>query len=107
MPAMAQASSLSEVSPEIPTAPMMSPAALRIRTPPGLVTTRPPDQVEMGILRETLQEHLTRYRANPKAAQQLIRVGESAPAPTMNAEELAAWTMLGNLVLNLDEVINR
>src|SRR6476469_5103395 len=38
---MAQASSLSEVSPEMPTAPMMSPAGVLISTPPGLVTMRP------------------------------------------------------------------
>src|SRR5437016_1952288 len=42
MPAMAQASSRSEVSPEMPTAPTISPAALLISTPPGLVTMRPP-----------------------------------------------------------------
>ena len=42
MPAIAQASSLSEVSPEMPTAPMTSPPASRISTPPGLVTMRPP-----------------------------------------------------------------
>jgi hypothetical protein len=42
MPAMAHASSLSEVSPEMPTAPTTSPAPLLISTPPGLVTMRPP-----------------------------------------------------------------
>ena len=36
MPEIAQASSRSEVSPEMPTAPMTSPAALRMSTPPGL-----------------------------------------------------------------------
>jgi hypothetical protein len=36
-----------------------------------------------------------------------VRVGESQPAPGVNVQELAAWPMLGNLVLNLDEVINR
>src|SRR5262249_48207183 len=41
-PATAQASSLSEVSPEMPTAPMMSPLPSRMRTPPGLLTMRPP-----------------------------------------------------------------
>jgi Protein of unknown function (DUF1553)/Protein of unknown function (DUF1549)/Planctomycete cytochrome C len=70
-------------------------------------TARMPDEVEMAILRDAMQEHLTRYRANPKAAQQLIRVGETPPSPAYNGEELAAWTMIGNLVLNLDEVINR
>ncbi|MCI0462044.1 MAG: PSD1 and planctomycete cytochrome C domain-containing protein [Gemmataceae bacterium] len=72
-----------------------------------LVTARAPDEVEMSILRDSLQEHLERFRAEPKAAQELIRVGESQPTSAMNAEELAAWTMVGNLVLNLDEVINR
>jgi hypothetical protein len=72
-----------------------------------LATARTPDAVELGVLRDTLQEHLARYRADPKAAQQLVRVGESQPGPAASVEELAAWTMVGNLVLNLDEVINR
>ena len=71
------------------------------------VTARPPDEVELAILRDALAEHLKRYRADPKAAQQLIRAGTLPPNAAYNAEELAAWTMIGNLVLNLDEVINR
>jgi hypothetical protein len=71
------------------------------------VTARLPDTLEMSVLRDTLHQHLTRYRAEPQAAQQLIRVGESQPAPSVRPEELAAWTMVANLVLNLDEVINR
>ncbi len=71
------------------------------------VTARLPDAVEMAVLRSALQEHVENYRANPKAAQELIRVGESQPDASLRVEELAAWTMLGNLVLNLDEVINR
>jgi hypothetical protein len=79
----------------------------RLRSLFRRLTSRWPDAVEMGILRSTLQEHLARYRADAKAAQELIRVGETQPDPSLNAQELAAWTMLGNLVLNLDEVINR
>ena len=71
------------------------------------MTARTPDDVELTILKRALQEHLAKFRADPKAAQQLIRVGEMPPSPAYNGEELAAWTMLGNLVLNLDEVINR
>jgi hypothetical protein len=71
------------------------------------VTARLPDAVELAIVKSTLQEHLTKFRADPKAAQALIRVGAMPPSPAYNGEELAAWMMLGNLVLNLDEVINR
>jgi hypothetical protein len=42
-----------------------------------------------------------------EAAKQLIDVGESKPDPTLNLSELAAWTMVANLVLNLDEVITK
>jgi len=42
MPAIAAASSLSEVSPEIPTEPTTSPPAVRIRTPPGTGMNGPP-----------------------------------------------------------------
>lgn len=72
-----------------------------------IMTSRLPDDVELAILKSTLQEHLAKYRADPKAAQALIRAGTLPPNPAYNGEELAAWTMLGNLVLNLDEVINR
>ena len=72
-----------------------------------LVTSRAPDATELSVLRDTLGEHLTKFRADAKAAQALIRVGESQPDPTRDPGELAAWTMVGNLVLNLDEVINR
>jgi hypothetical protein len=72
-----------------------------------LVVARAPDGEELSILRESLKENLARYRGDTKAAQELIRVGESQPDSARPADELAAWTMIGNLVLNLDEVINR
>jgi hypothetical protein len=53
---------------------------------------------------KTLAEH---YRANPKEAQTLITVGESKPDTTINPAELAAWTMLTNQLMNLDEVLNK
>jgi hypothetical protein len=71
------------------------------------VTARAPDDAELTILEGALQEHLAKFRADPKATQALIRAGSLPPNPAYNGEELAAWTMLGNLVLNLDEVINR
>jgi class 3 adenylate cyclase len=43
MPCTAQVSSFSEVSPLMPTAPTIAPAASRMRTPPGTGTMRPPD----------------------------------------------------------------
>src|SRR5437867_4585542 len=43
IPARAQASSLSDVSPETPTAPITAPPASRMSTPPGTGTTRPSD----------------------------------------------------------------
>jgi len=82
-------------------------ADTRLRQMFRRVTARLPDNMEMTVLRDILQQNLTRYRAEPKAAQELIRVGESRPDPSLQPEELAAWTMVGNLVLNLDEVINR
>jgi hypothetical protein len=71
------------------------------------VTARLPDALEMEVLQSALQENRKRYQADPQAAQQLIRVGESRPDPSLRPQELAAWTMVANLLLNLDEVINR
>ena len=74
----------------------------------ALVTARTPDEVGTGRSpRHAWPTTSTRSRADPKGAEQLIRVGETRPDAALNPQELAAWTMVGNLVLNLDEVINR
>ena len=70
-------------------------------------TARRPDVREVFELASAYHHLLAKYTRNPKAAQELIAVGETKPDPTLNASELAAWTMVANLVLNLDEVINK
>ena len=59
------------------------------------------------VEKQALDKQLALYRDNPDAAAKAIRVGESVPTAKVPAEELAAWTMVANLVLNLDETLNR
>jgi hypothetical protein len=40
-------------------------------------------------------------------ARRLIGVGATPPDSKLDPAELAAWTMLGNVVLNLDEVLTK
>jgi hypothetical protein len=71
------------------------------------VLSRPPDADELAVVQETLDKHLTKYRANPEAAKQAIRAGESPPNATLAEPELAAYTLVANLILNLDETLTR
>ena len=68
---------------------------------------RPLRQQEQMVLEMSLDELETHYKANPKDAKELITVGESKPEPTLPADKLAAWTMLTNQMMNLDEVLNK
>ena len=70
-------------------------------------TTRLPNLKEKSLLLETFQAHYEELEANPEAAKELIAVGESPPDETLDAVEIAAWTMIANLILNLDEVLNK
>ena len=40
-------------------------------------------------------------------AKKLLGIGESKADPAVNAGTLAAWTMLANEMLNLDEILNK
>ena len=44
---------------------------------------------------------------SPTDAKKLIAFGESKADPALDAVELAAWTMLANQLMNLDEVLNK
>ena len=47
------------------------------------------------------------HQATPTAAKELIAIGETKPDPSSTPSELAAWTMIGNVILNLDEVMTK
>ncbi len=51
-----------------------------------------------------LREH---YAAHPADAEALLKVGESPADSTISPAELAAWTMLCNELMNLDEVLTK
>jgi hypothetical protein len=72
-----------------------------------LATARKPDAKETEELVTAYNDFRKNFDGDAKAAQQLIAIGESKADPKLNTSELAAWTMVANLVLNLDEVINK
>jgi mono/diheme cytochrome c family protein len=72
-----------------------------------LCTARVPSEQEISILRRILDESLSKYRRNPAAAAKLISIGESPRSSEIDPAELAAWTAIGNLLLNLDETITK
>ena len=72
-----------------------------------VVSARLPTVTEMKIAEAVLDAHLKRYRADVEAAKKLIAYGESEPDSSLDPSELAAYTMLANLLLNLDEVVTK
>jgi hypothetical protein len=70
-------------------------------------TARPPTRDEARLLADTLATHRAHFAKNTEAASQVITNGESKPSPTIPVPEFAAWTMVTNLLLNLDETITR
>ncbi|PHS02973.1 MAG: hypothetical protein COA78_19595 [Blastopirellula sp.] len=70
-------------------------------------TARHPTTSEADELTQLLKDNRTTFEKNPEAATKLISIGESVANKDINPAELAAWTMLGNLMLNLDEVVSK
>ena len=58
----------------------------------------------MASLLETERRH---YRLHPDAARQLVAEDPKSASGDALAEELAAWTVVANVLLNLDETITK
>ncbi|MBI1318008.1 MAG: DUF1553 domain-containing protein [Candidatus Hydrogenedens sp.] len=71
------------------------------------LTAREPAPEELQILSGLLDKQQERYAADTGAAAGLIGVGDSAPAEGIAPEELAAWTTIASVILNLDETISK
>jgi hypothetical protein len=70
-------------------------------------TLRPPDPRDLATLQALFRDARERYAADLDAARRLIAVGEDPPDAALDVVELAAWTVVANLILNLDEVITK
>jgi hypothetical protein len=72
-----------------------------------LAVSRAPTAGEQRILLGLYQDSLARFRGDGAAAEKLLAVGDSPRDPQFDVAELAAWTAISSIVLNLDETITR
>jgi hypothetical protein len=71
------------------------------------VLARPFRPDERPVVHASLAKLEAYYRSHPDQAATLIAVGESKPDPGLDPKTLAAWTMLANELMNLDEFLNK
>jgi hypothetical protein len=72
-----------------------------------LATSRLPSPTEMQVLEQAYERQTARYHGNPQLADKLLHVGESGINPQLDKPELAAWTMVSSIILNLDETVTK
>ena len=79
----------------------------RLRHMFRLATAREPDPADLVELSAALQDLSAHYAEQPEAAKALIEGGEFKPDAAIDPAVLAPWTMIGNILLNLDEVVTK
>ena len=62
---------------------------------------------ELAVAQASLAKLIAYYQSNPDEAVRLLSVGESKAGPALAPATLAAWTMLANELMNLDEFLNK
>lgn len=71
------------------------------------VLCRPLFPPELTVVQGSLDDLLAYYRGHGDDARALVAVGASKADSALDVSALAAWTMLCNELLNLDEVLNK
>jgi hypothetical protein len=72
-----------------------------------MATGRSPNAQERARLLEQAQEALADFRQHSDQAAELLSVGASKSDPRLDPKELAAWTTVASIILNLDETITK
>ena len=70
-------------------------------------TSRSPKPNELAVLSKRLQTLREAFAKDESAAKKLIAVGESKASDKLNPVDLAAFTSVASLLLNLDETISK
>lgn len=72
-----------------------------------LAVSRPAAPREQEILAQLLEKNLANFRNNPEDAAKFLAVGESPRDESIDPAEHAAWMVVAQTVLNLDESLTR
>ena len=62
---------------------------------------------EQEVARRAYEDYLNYYGAHPDQAGKALSVGDSEADGSLPKAEFAAWTMVANQLMNLDEVLNK
>ncbi|MCY2974700.1 MAG: PSD1 and planctomycete cytochrome C domain-containing protein [Planctomycetota bacterium] len=79
----------------------------RIRYGFRLAVGRLPSEREQEVLLKGLAEDVQRFEKDPETAKQLLKLGESQSASDLDSKTHAAFTLVANVLMNLDEFVTR
>ncbi len=69
--------------------------------------SREMDAAEANVAEASFRQFLRHYEADAEDAGQLLATGEAPLDESLPQTELAAWTMMANQLMNLDEALNK
>jgi hypothetical protein len=72
-----------------------------------LATARKPNADETKVLLEVYSKQLGEFRQDQTAAGKLLSVGSFKHDSQLDKSELAAWTTVASMILNLDETVTK
>jgi hypothetical protein len=72
-----------------------------------LCVARRPTAAELELLLRLYRDNQEKYQKDPAAARALATSGIGPPPPEMDPARLAAWTVVANVLLNLDETVTK
>ena len=62
---------------------------------------------EVKILTQLYQKNLARFQSSPETAKEFLKVGESPRDESLDSSEHAAWMVVAQTIMNLDESLTR
>ncbi|MCA9026996.1 MAG: DUF1553 domain-containing protein [Planctomycetaceae bacterium] len=71
------------------------------------VLCRPASDLDVTEMSSTAVELRKTFQQNEESASELVKTGDTTPDPDLNIADLAAWTMVANILMNRDDFINK
>jgi hypothetical protein len=72
-----------------------------------LATSRQPSAAEISVFQKLYDAQRRVYEQSPDAATKLLHVGDSSYDRALDVKDLAAWTTVASVILNLDETVTK